>query len=687
MKKIIIALTIACSSFAAAYAQNLLNKIPSDASVVLKYSGENFSKNLPLKKVDSYNFVKQNLFKTLKIDTLTSLQNLGIDFEKDTYQYFSIGDSATNFVTLLNLQSVPQFLQLVQANYQAEMKPEKRNGYEFLSISNDTYLGWNTQHAVLVVSSDKNKKNYYDYPSTAADTTTTLPVEHGELFDKQAEEKIEEIQEAPVQPKAKQPIAKKKKPGAVARKGTKGKKSPAKKKPVAPPEEVIEEMVVTDAPAYYEDTVETAKREAWYKEQEKITAAKQRQVADSIINSSFNSSFASIENDGSYKKLIEPAAHVSVWLNYENLLKQYSSVFFKGFSPRRFDEFEPKYIDQTDNKGFRSGMNVYFEKDKMRIDQKAWSPDPEMANLGKDLYNSKQNPALASYVNPGNIGFLSASINSEAMANYYYKLIKQYMSSYPYVREYADLVDVYIDLVEIIIDEKAIAELMPGNMLFVMHDMTTKQVTYTDYVYDENDFKSKEVKKTKQELAPNFTFVMETKKEGFMKKVANLPVKYAKKQKFDYQEKGGYYELAFDKDKYPISSLFFIVKDGKVVVTTNKPSIDITLNNIAGYTPDADSKNAILNNNYALKLNSKKLVQQLQGEMSTSLNKKISQYMEENLGDVKMESSLKDGMIQASTTMAVTGSHTNSLEFFFTMIDSINDIMEKDKLEREKKVD
>jgi hypothetical protein len=698
MKKIIIALAITCSSFAAGYAQSLLNKVPANASVVLKYSGENFTRNLPLKKIDSYNFVKQNLFKTLKIDTLTSLQNLGINFEKDTYQYIAMGDSTVNFVTLLNLQSVPQFLQLVQANYHAEMKPEKKNGYEFLSISADTYLGWNDKQAVLVVTSYQNKRNYYDYTTTTTDSTTAVAVADSAMAMVDTTitftpPKIvdEEVPPAPAEkPLARKTTKGKTKTGGIAKKQHPGatKRLPGKKKPAAPAEESTEEMIVTDAPkAYYEDTVAQAKREAWYKEQEKITAARQKQVADSIINNSFNSSFASIENEVSYRKMIEPAAHVSVWLNYENLLKQYWSYFFKGFSPRRYYDYEPAYVDSATDKSFRSAMNVYFEKDKMRIEQKAWSPDAEMANLGKELYNSKQNPALANYVNPDNIGYMSASINTEAMANYYYKLIRQYMSSYPYVREYAEVVDVYMDLIEIIIDEKAIAELMPGNMLFVLHDMTTKQVTYTDYVYDEKDFKSKEVKKTKQELAPNFTFVMETKKESFMKKVANLPLKYAKKEKYDYQDKGGYYELAFDKEKYPISSLYFMVKGGKVIVTTNKASIDMTLNNTAGYPLDADTKNSILANNYSLKLNSKKLVRQIRGELSSSLNKKISQYMEDNLGDVKMESSLKDGMMQGTTTMAVTGNHANSLEFFFNMIDAINDIMEKDKLEREKKVD
>ncbi len=119
-----------------------------------------------------------------------------------------------------------------------------------------------------------------------------------------------------------------------------------------------------------------------------------------------------------------------------------------------------------------------------------------------------------------------------------------------------------MDLLEIMIDEKAIAELMPGNMMMVLHDMKTKTVTYTDYTYDDN-FKSTEIKKTREELSPNFTFVMETKKEAFLKKLARLPLKYVKKKKIKYKDKGGYYELSFDPEKDPISSLYFMVKNGK----------------------------------------------------------------------------------------------------------------------------
>ena len=93
------------------------------------------------------------------------------------------------------------------------------------------------------------------------------------------------------------------------------------------------------------------------------------------------------------------------------------------------------------------------------MEQKMYSPNPQLSQLGKDMYNSRQSAALAGYINPGAVAYISSSINTEAMANYWYRLMRQYLSSNPFTGEYADIVDVYMDFMEIIIDEKAIGEL------------------------------------------------------------------------------------------------------------------------------------------------------------------------------------------------------------------------------------
>ena len=703
MNKFTFLLAILTAVFVSAGAQNLLDKVPLHASVVMKYSGKSFSEKMPLKKLDTYPFIKNNLFKILKIDSLTSLQNIGIDVEQDSYQYVSTGDSAISFVSLLHLKNIPQFLSMVNAHYQAELKPEKMNGYEFISISANTYVGWNNEYAVFVITNYSNPNRYrYNFQADTTimvDSTSLMADSMISLFDsaataKRYQETAEEIEEKPV-PESNAGKFKSKKPQASQKKVTGSSKT--KKKPVKVPqvEEVVpnqtidkandEDITISEAPVedLYFDSAAEAKREAWNIEQSKIVRARQKKIAVSIIEKSFTGAINSIRNDISYKSIIDSLADVSVWLNYGDLLKQY---WLTDFATRPF-MMQPGSGDIEKNAekdiAFRSSANMYFEKDRLRIEQKTFSPDKEMAKMRKQLFHSKQSKSLAKFVNPDNVGYLSVSINSEAMANYYYKIIKQYLSNTPYIGDYAAIIDVYIDLLEIIIDEKAIAELMPGNYLFVLHDMRKKEVSYTTYEYDDN-FKSTEVKKTKQELSPNFIFIMETKKEGFMQKLVNLPLKYAKEGKYNYQDRGGYYELVFDSGKNILNGIYFMVKEGKVIVTTSKASIDMAMNN-TGYALDEETKKSILNNNYSMQLYSKRLIQQLGPELTAGVNQKINNYLQQNMGDVKLESRLKDGMMQGTTTMNITGDHGNSLEFFFNMIDTINTIMEEDKKEGEQK--
>jgi hypothetical protein len=160
---------------------------------------------------------------------------------------------------------------------------------------------------------------------------------------------------------------------------------------------------------------------------------------------------------------------------------------------------------------------------------------------------------------------------------------------------------------------------------------------------------------------------MDTRKEDFMQKMAKLPVRYASKGDYDYKEKAGYYELAFDSLKYPISSLYFMVKDGKGIVTTSKTVINNMLSNTSFATDNA-TKNSILNNNYSIKVDMKKIFEITNDQVKGKEAKEMATYMKNNMGSITTESGMKDGMLQGTTTINITGNHTNSLEFLFDMI-------------------
>ena len=656
MKKYIVSLILCCLVFTATHAQDFITLVPSNATVVIKYAGDNFSKTLPVEKLDKYGFIKNDLLKTLHLDKRTTLKNIGIDFSQDFYQYITMDDTCINFVSLLNIKNEAQFLKLIKANFGATQKIITKNGYSFMPASETSYIGWNKNKAIIVNSSYQNRQSYYSYyaePST--DTTVVITA------DSVVVEKKEDVVIVP--PPAPEPSV----TDTVVEVIT---------------EEMTEEMKQRDdSIQHVRDSVYNMKWELWNQQQDMIAKKQQQFAAEKIIERSFAANINSINGDAAYKKIVDPAAHVSAWIKTESIFSQYSNYFNRGmYNVLRRGAF---YNADTSS-DFNTAVNMYFDKDKLRMESKSFSVDPKMNNLMLSTMNSSQNTNLVKYVNPGNIGYFSASINSEAMANYYYPLLKKYMATTYGMNEYSDIIDIYIDLLQIMIDEKGIAELLPGNYMFVMHDMKPQIVDYTDYEYDA-EYNRKEVKKTKKELSPDFTFAMETHREDFMQKLANLPLKYAKKERFDYKEKGGYYELTFDTGKYPIKSLYFIVKDGKAIVTTSKEVINMTLNN-TGFTTDAETKNSILTHNYSLNINTKRLLEKLDTQLSSDVNKKITDYLNKNMGDLKMESNVKDGMVQGTTILNIKGNHSNSLEFFFDMIEAINNIMEQDKQEKEKKL-
>jgi hypothetical protein len=128
-----------------------------------------------------------------------------------------------------------------------------------------------------------------------------------------------------------------------------------------------------------------------------------------------------------------------------------------------------------------------------------------------------------------------------------------------------------------------------------------------------------------------------------------------------------------------------MVKDGKGIITTSKEVVDNTLSG-KSFVVDETTKADILNHNYSLKINTKKVLEKLGPELSTNASKKVNDYFLQNFGDVKMESNIKDGIIQSTTTINIKGEHRNSFEFLFDMMDAINTIMEKEKQEEEKKI-
>ncbi len=653
MKKQLTTLIISCISIIAFGQQ-----VPKNATLVIKYNGSRFDESLPLEKTNQYKFIQNMVQKEMDYKGIFPLDRTGIDFTKTTLQYAIVSDSSMGFITEVEISNLPDFLELVKKNYPADIHPTRQSGFEYLKISDYKYLGWNDKTAILAYAHSTGEKYEYYYPS--AEVTDSVNQVVDSIIDarRQSNNYIED-----------KPVTEKKK-----------KKNDPDDYVIAPPA-VQWDTEEEDLRYDLQDSINAILSDKWYKDRDSVKAVTRRAQAISALANAFDkTNSVPVSTLPGYNNVAEPSAHVNVWMNYGSL---YNQVLMQAMSMGSYGYYGTPYsLSRLTGKasaesGYVFGFNLFFEKEQIRVNQLSWAPNTDLAKMSKKIYKSRQSRSLAGYINPGHLGYLSVSLHSESMIHYYYKMIKDYLNTMPFTAEYSDLVNLYVDLLEISIDEKAISELAPGNMMFVLHQLGSKEVNYTTYEYDD-DFNPKEIIKQKTELAPDFTFSFATKRPDFMKKLVDIPVKYAEKGGYDYSATGDYYTLSLDEERNPVHKLYFGVKNDHVIVTSSKEVIENAFGN-RSYTLSPETKKHVFSHNYAGHINTRQLLQAVGPELSTETNRKIRKLLEENLGNISMESRLKNGMAQTSYTMKIKGNHENSFQFLFNITDAIRGIMEAEK--------
>jgi hypothetical protein len=351
MKKFIAALILYCLAGTASHAQEFINLVPSTAALVIKYSGEIFSKSVPVKKLDSYGFIKDGFFKNLHIKTPKSLQDIGINFEENNYQYVIREDTCLSFVSLFHLKNEAQFIKFIKANYGSPNKIIKNRDFSFLSISENSYIGWNKNKAVFVNTTYQNRNSYYNnYYNT--DATVQFDTAVAEIITVDSTVIIPEMKvetdSAEVLPSTENTET----------------------------EEQNEENRIRDS-------INSLKYELWQQQQDLIAKKQQQVAAEKIIDNTFSGKIYSIQSDLSYTKITDPAAHISLWLNTESIISQYTNYFYKG-AFNMLGVASNYNTDTTD--GFKSSVNMYFEKDRLRMEQKTFTADPKLGNLAVNLW-------------------------------------------------------------------------------------------------------------------------------------------------------------------------------------------------------------------------------------------------------------------------------------------------------------
>lgn len=365
----------------------------------------------------------------------------------------------------------------------------------------------------------------------------------------------------------------------------------------------------------------------------------------------------SIISNSSYLTAKDDKADMVIWLaNYNELIassmKSLQSILHLS-----------NYTKDTPiSSGFSTLVSkLYFEKNSIRLDSKVKVEDAWVDTYQK-IYDNKIDSRFFNYFNQNKaLAYASIAADTKSILDAYPQIIKNmYGNASP---KYSDEIAVAADLTSIFMDEEAIGKLVTGDILFILNDLTMKEVEYTTYVYDE-DYNSKEVTKTKQEPSPDFTVLIGSENSEMINKFAKLGVKH-----HVLNQTANYYR--FETPKSVPFQTYAMMKDGVLVLTTSQEQISAIA--VDKFKAKTGKHQAIINNNASVfYINSEAILNAIPTDSFGKSGVERFNYLKNNgLGEIFIKSKLVGNQFETVMTIDTPHAKQNSLKYIFDFIEEI----------------
>ncbi|MFF5379999.1 hypothetical protein [Pedobacter suwonensis] len=674
MKKILIAIFLFLS-FNVTRAQDLVKKIPLNAFTVATIKGDNVFKLMFVKDFNESFLGRKLLTETSKSldQNFTSIEDFGINVEKNMYYFNQLSDSITYNCFLIPIKDAGKFENLIQDK---EKKFIQQGDIRTMVLPDSTsILKWNNDMLYFVAGSinssffsDSTKSARYgikeirfqnNYDDVAiADSSVVVS---DTVYTTTAEPMVE-VSAPPIIEKAK--VQKKASPGKTSKKRSIKKKT-GKKKAVKPKKvtwtQNVEFEMEADPSEEVVDSTATAKAnidaqyDTYQQERAEQDARKKRLAlvwmtaqADQI----FNGNYQSIENNKSYAASLDNKAIAELWVSSlqdaYNIIAPGFGTYGKAGFMKGYGSLNAKLF--MDNKSFRISTGLELSQ--------------EQADSYKKILNRKLNKKFLKYVNSEKaLGFMSYSIDTKAYLEEFPKLLKQTYGSFMGAKMDEEM-DLGADLISLLLDEEAVSKVIKGDALFIINGLNTKEVTYTTYEYDD-DYKQKEVTKTKKETLPDFLFMFSSDDTRLINKL----IKYGVNKNFVSAE-GAIYKIM--EKKSPID-VYLQIKDGIVFFGNSLTEMQGIQNNQYGsYKLSKMHKQLLSKNNFSFLFNAKNLAGKvLASEIGGEETAKKFNSTLEKMGNVYMKSNpIKGKLVSADISAEIPDGHENALKYLFSLIEN-----------------
>ncbi len=269
----------------------------------------------------------------------------------------------------------------------------------------------------------------------------------------------------------------------------------------------------------------------------------------------------SISTQANYKAFSAQNFDMGFWVNMGKI----NNVLYKNTPKPPSDLFPLESFTQTMSelsKDTYFHTLGFFEKGELKLKfENHLNPKMTSAMLG--VYDKRPNPQMLNYVNAKNLlGMMSFAIDVEKFANSTWAYYEPLLENVP---KTGRKIKSWIDVLGVVIDEKAVYGLMKGDMLLAITDVKELETTYTSYEYDE-EYNPITVDKKRKEKMPIFSVLASIgNKENF-----NKVIKLIESNELLIVEKD-YYKLKLDKVGVP---LYLAIQNDMLIFTNDTDLVE-----------------------------------------------------------------------------------------------------------------